>query len=130
MATDGQIDEGSRVRETKSESKGINKGNSSQALSYFHLWRRMASKKAATFRFMIRLYPLTFLILITYFVIILKPLRYLRVMENSSETIRFKTDAFEDSPWLQLMHENAPNCGGAEVIYAVPRTANLARPRP
>jgi hypothetical protein len=39
MATDGQIDEDSRVRETKSESIGINKGNSSQVLSYFHLWR-------------------------------------------------------------------------------------------
>jgi hypothetical protein len=39
MATAGQIDEDSRVGETKSESKGINKGNSSQALSYFHLWR-------------------------------------------------------------------------------------------
>ncbi len=32
--------------------------------------------------------------------------------------------------WLQLMYENAPNCGGAEVVCAVPRTANLAGPHP
>jgi hypothetical protein len=60
IASDGQIDEDSRVGETKSESRGINKGNSSQALSCFHLWRLTVSDKAATFRFMIRLYPLTF----------------------------------------------------------------------
>jgi hypothetical protein len=28
------------------------------------------------------------------------------------------------------MYENAPNCGGAEVVYAVPRMANSARPHP